>query len=135
MLHFRIAMLHIRVAMLRARVATLHPPCSNAARPCSNAASPCSNAALPCSNVASSVRRCRACCCKRYTSGYLRIALDISYQPTCCLVTKSKTVRPPILAAVGGMGVLDKHIRPVPARELSFLLLPQGSFGVLRRES
>ena len=39
--------------------------------------------------------------------------------------TKSKIVRPPILAAVGGTGVLDKHIRPVPARELSFLLLPR----------
>src|ERR1019366_5502133 len=41
------------------------------------------------------------------------------------LATKSKIVRPPALAAVGVTGVLDSTKCPVPARELSLLLLPR----------
>jgi len=36
-----------------------------------------------------------------------------------------ETARSSIVAAVGGTGVLDKHIGPVSVRELSLLLLPR----------
>ena len=42
----------------------------------------------------------------------------------------SEIVRSPTLAAVGGTGVLEKHIRPVPARELSFSPPAAGFRGV-----
>jgi hypothetical protein len=90
------------------RVATRHPPCRNATTPVS--------------------RRCAACIRAPH-------ALQLGMSPHCPLTsrlnrpksiaTKSKIVRSPAVAAVGGTGVLGKHIRPVPARESSYLLLPR----------
>src|SRR5437660_1157776 len=83
--------------MLRGRVATPHPPCSNAT-PTDRSAHSARSSATP------------------LTSGL--------NGPTL-LAAKSTIVRFPTLAAVGGTGVLDKHISPVPVRELSLLLLPR----------
>ena len=72
-----------------------------------------------------SVRTCALMACDVTNRCLLALPLDIPTQPTYTIGTKSKIVRSPALAAVGGTGVLEKHIRPVPARELSYLLLPR----------
>src|SRR5229473_177123 len=55
----------------------------------------------------------------------LASTLDKRPQRAYIHATKSEIVRSPTLAAVGGTGVLDKHISPVSVRELSLLLLPR----------
>jgi hypothetical protein len=102
------------------RVTALHPRCARAHPPCHS--------------VASSVHSCAPAMPHRRTRG-ARVrahgvaAFHVVVSSHCPLTsrlhepisfaTTSKIVRFSALAAVGGTGVLDKHIRPVPARELS----------------
>ncbi len=62
---------------------------------------------------------------ERYTSASPTFLLDIQLNRRIKRSARSKIVKSPALAVVGGTGVLEKHIRPVPARELSHLLVPR----------
>jgi len=53
------------------------------------------------------------------------LTLDRPSQPALTFRYKVEDRRSPILAAVGGTGVLDSMMCLVPARELSLLLLPR----------
>jgi hypothetical protein len=87
------------------RVTALHPRCTRAHRPCRI--------------VARAVRRCARNGVAFHVVVSSHCPLTSHLHGPISFATKSKIVRSPALAAVGGTGVLDKHIRPVPARELS----------------
>jgi hypothetical protein len=61
----------------------------------------------------------RAYCGSATTRRVLAVPLTSRRNRLISFDTKSKIVRPPVLAAVGGTGVLDSMMCPVPARELS----------------
>ena len=100
------------MSVLRGLAALLHLVCVRAARPRGIATPP----VCPC-------RECVAGRCIVTFRSHTSSPLDFSSRRTY-LFTHKVELRS-VLAAVGGAEVLDKHIKSVPVRELSLLLLPR----------
>jgi len=116
-----------RVTTSHPRYTPAHPPC-HSVTPSVHTFAPTASqrctlgAHMRTGHAASSHARCagaHASRCSVPLRRFLALPLTTRFHGPISFATESKIVRPPALAAVGGTGVLNKHIRPVPARELS----------------